>query len=70
MKKILGSAVMAALTLAACWSPRRDDFPVLTGPYLGQTPPERARPFRSRHRQHRSLYYGYRHIGRLAMRSF
>jgi hypothetical protein len=39
MKKIVGIAVMAALSLAVWVSPRRDDFPVLTGPYLGQTPP-------------------------------
>jgi hypothetical protein len=39
MKKILGFAVMAALSLAAWGSARKNDFPVLTGPYLGQTPP-------------------------------
>jgi len=39
MKKIVGFAVIAALSLTAWESPRPDDFPVLTGPYLGQTPP-------------------------------
>ena len=49
--RISGTAIMllplglaVSILTAACGSPRRDDFPVLTGPYLGQTPPGN-RPF-------------------------